>query len=295
MSEKKRQALLAAIVILLTLICLLPLILVVIISFSDDASIAEKGFSFFPNAWSLDGYKYVLTFGRQIAVSYGVTITITVCGTILALVTMGMFAYALSRKCFQLRTAFSFMVLVSMLFSGGQLSCYMINTKIYGLGDSLLALILPECITAMHIIILRTYIQGNVPDALIEAAKIDGAGEFRTFWQIVFPVMKPSVAAVGFMVAVRYWNEWQNALLYIRSTSKTPLQLLLVRIQKNLDFLLNTSGAMGAGNVTSMMQNLPKESGRMAILMVVLGPVIIAYPFFQKYFVKGLTVGSVKG
>lgn len=276
------------------ILCLLPMLLIFIVSFSSDHSIETKGFSFFPSEWSLSAWDYVANYGKQLAVSYGVTIWVTVSSTVLGLVVMSMFAYVLSRKTFRLRKFLSIYMLVTMLFSGGQLSTYIIETSVYHLKDSLWALILPG-ITTMNIIILRTYIQSNVPDALIESAKIDGAGEFRTFWQIVFPMMTPSLASVGFMTAVGHWNEWQKAYLYITSASKTPLQLLLVRIEKNISYLLENQGEIPVSEYMDAVNNLPKESGRMAILLTAIGPIMIAYPFFQKYFVKGLTVGSVKG
>ena len=276
------------------LACLLPVVLVVIVSFSSDASISAKGFSFFPAEWSLKAWQYVGSFGNQLLMSYGVTILVTVGGTLFGLAVMSMFAYTLSRKCFALRKYLSVMMLITMLFSGGQLSSYIVNTSMFHLRDTIASLILPG-IATMYVIILRTYIQTNVPDSLIESATIDGASEFRTYLQIVLPVMVPALASVGFMLAVGYWNDWQRAFLYITSPSKTPLQLLLIRIEKTVDFLLQNANEMSQEEYAELSANLPRETGRMAILLVALGPIMVAYPFFQKYFVKGLTVGSVKG
>ena len=182
------------------------------------------------------------------------TIFITVAGTFLGLLIMSMFAYSISRKDFKLSKFLSIYLLIPMLFNGGQLAGYIIFTSYYGLKDSLWLLILPLCVSTMNVIILRTYIANSIPAELMEAAKIDGAGEYRTFFQITLPLLKPSLAAVGFMMATAYWNDWQNALLYIASDSKKPLQLLLVNIQKSIEFLLNNSNvpasvraAMGAG------------------------------------------------
>ena len=298
MKKKKKlgmgQIILTACMAVCAIICLLPMLLIIVVSFSSDQSINTKGFSFFPSSWSLAAWKYVGGYGEQLIVSYGVTIFITVVGTVLGLAVMSMFAYSLSRKCFELRKTLSILMLITMLFSGGQLSTYLVETTMYGLKDSIWALILPG-ITTMHIIILRTYIQSNVPDALVESAKIDGAGEFRTFWQIVFPMMKPSLASVGFMRAITIWNDWNKAYLYITSPSKSPLQLLLIRVEKNIDYLLQNQSNIPASEYAEMMNTLPQESGRMAILLTALGPIMIAYPFFQKYFVKGMTVGAVKG
>ncbi|MBQ7840182.1 MAG: carbohydrate ABC transporter permease [Lachnospiraceae bacterium] len=298
MSKKKKlglgQGILTACMAAYAIICLLPMLLIVVVSFSSDASINSKGFSFFPTEWSLKAWEYVGGYGKQLIVSYGVTIFITVVGTVLGLLVMSMFAYTLSRKCFELRKHLAILMLITMLFSGGQLSTYLVETGMYGMKDSIWALILPG-ISAMHIIILRTYIQSNVPDALIESAKIDGAGEYRTFWQIVFPMMKPSLASVGFMKAIAIWNDWNKAYLYITSPNKTPLQLLLIRVEKNIDYLIQNQSDIPASEYAEMMKTLPQESGRMAILLTALGPIMIAYPFFQKYFVKGMTMGAVKG
>lgn len=212
----------------------------------------------------------------------------------LGLLVMSMFAYSISRKGFKLAGFLSIYLLIPMLFNGGQLSGYIVFTRYYHLKDSLWLLILPLCVSTMNVIILRTFIVNSIPSELMEAAKIDGAGEYRTFFQITLPLMKPSLAAVGFMMATAYWNDWQNALLYITSDSKKPLQLLLVNIQKSIEFLLNNNNVPAAARA-AMGGNIPQYSATMATVIVVIGPIMVAYPFFQKYFVKGLTVGSVKG
>ncbi len=294
MIKKKKipvgQYILAFVLGAYALACLLPLVLTVIVSFTDDTYLMKNGFSFFPDKFSLAGWKYVFSYGDQLVTSYLVTIFITVVGTLFSLVVMSMFAYALSRKCFELRNVFAIIMLITMLFSGGTLSNYIVKTRYYGLKDNIWVLILPG-ITTMYVIILRTYIQGSIPEALIDAAKIDGAGEFRTFWNIVLPCMKPAIASVGFMTAINYWNDWNRAFMYITSASKTPLQLLLIRIEKNIAFLLENTRVEAT---SAALNDLPFQSGRMAIMLFALGPILIAYPFFQKYFVKGLTVGSVK-
>jgi len=236
----------------------------------------------------------VLRYGKQLIVSYGVTIFVTVTGTFLGLLMMSMYAYSISRPDFRLAKFLSIFLLIPMLFNGGQLSGYIVFTRYYHLKDSLLLLILPLCVTTMNVIILRTYIANSIPKELMEAAKIDGAGEWRTFFQITLPLLKPSLAAVGFMMATAYWNDWSNALLYITSDRKKPLQLLLVSIQKSIEFLLNNSNVPSSARA-AMGGNIPQASATMATVLVVVGPIVIVYPFFQKYFIKGLTVGSVKG
>ena len=288
------QYILGACLLLYTLFCALPVLLVFIVAFTDEASIRANGISFFPSAWSLEGMKAVLKYGSRLANSYMVTIFITVVGTLLGLLIMSMYAYAISRPDFRLSKFLSIYLLIPMLFNGGMLSGYLVFCGIYGLKDSLLLLILPLCVSTMNVIILRTYIANSIPAELMEAAKIDGAGEYRTFFQITLPLLKPSLAAVGFMMATAYWNDWQNAMMYISSPEKQPLQMLLVNIQKNLDFLLNNTN-VPADAIQAMGGSIPQKSATMATVVVVIAPIMVIYPFFQKYFIKGLTVGSVKG
>ena len=288
------QYVLGFFLLLYTLFCFLPVLLVVIAAFTKDSVIQATGYTYFPSEWSMAGMNTVLRFGDQLKVSYGVTIFITVVGTFVGLLVMSMFAYSLSRPEFTLRKFLSIYLLIPMLFNGGQLSNYIIYTQQYHLKDSLLLLILPLCVSTMNVIILRTYIVNSIPEELMDAARIDGAGEYRTFFQITLPLMKPSLAAVGFMMATGYWNEWQNAYLYIEIGSKKPLQLLLINIQKSIETMINNKNIPSAA-LQAMGGSIPKYSTTMATVIVVIGPVIIAYPFFQKYFVKGLTVGSVKG
>ncbi len=288
------QVILAIILLIYTLFCFLPVLLVFIAAFTDEKYITQNGFSFFPKQLSLVGFNTVLRYGTQLARSYGITIFITVAGTFLGLLIMSMFAYSISRHDFRLSKFLSVYLLIPMLFNGGQLSGYIVFTSYYGLKDSLWLLILPMCVSTMNVIILRTYIANSIPNELMEAAMIDGAGEYRTFFQIVLPLLKPSLAAVGFMMATGYWNDWQNALLYITTDSKKPLQLLLINIQKSIEFLLNNNNVPAAARA-AMGGTIPQYSATMATVVVVIAPIMVIYPFFQKYFIKGLTVGSVKG
>lgn len=295
-TEKKGigQYILGLVLLIYTLFCALPVLLVFIAAFTDEVSIVQNGFSFTPEKWSMSGFNAVMRYGKQLLTSYGVTIFVTVFGTLIGLFVMSMFAYAISRKGFRLSKFLSIYLLIPMLFNGGQLSGYVVFTSYYGLKNSIWLLILPLCVSTMNVIILRTYIANSIPDELMEAAKIDGAGEYRTFFQITLPLLKPSLAAVGFMMATAYWNDWQNAMLYITSDSKKPLQLLLINIQKSIEFLLNNANVPASARA-AMGGGIPQYSATMATVLVVIGPIMVAYPFFQKYFVKGLTVGSVKG
>jgi multiple sugar transport system permease protein/putative aldouronate transport system permease protein len=288
------QTILGFCLLFYTAFCALPILLVIISAFTAEKVITTTGFTYFPSQWSMSGMHAVLRFGEQLRVSYAVTIFVTVAGTFFGLLVMSMFAYSLSRREFPLRKFFSIYLLIPMLFSGGQLSNYMVFTSTYHLKDNLLLLILPLCVTTMNVIILRTFIANSIPEELMDAARIDGAGEYRTFFQITLPLMKPSLAAVGFMMATGYWNDWQNAYLYIETNARKPLQLLLINIQKSIEMMLNNKNIPSAV-LQAMGGTIPQYSATMATVIVVIGPVIIAYPFFQKYFIKGLTVGSVKG
>lgn len=288
------QFILTVVLILLTVFFAAPVLLVFIAAFTDEVFITQHGFSFLPQKWSMNGFNSVLRYGTQLLRSYGVTIGVTVVGTLLGLLIMSMYAYSISRRDFRLSKFLSIYLLIPMLFNGGQLSGYIVFTSYYHLKDSLLLLILPLCVTTMNVIILRTYIANSIPYELMEAATIDGAGDYRTFFQITLPLMKPALAAVGFMMATAYWNDWQNALLYIVTDSKKPLQLLLINIQKSIEFLLNNSNVPASARA-AMGGTIPQYSATMATVLVVIAPIMVVYPFFQKYFVKGLTVGSVKG
>ncbi|MBQ4639031.1 MAG: carbohydrate ABC transporter permease [Clostridia bacterium] len=288
------QTILTIILVLFTVFCFAPVVLTFISAFTDEITLVQNGFSFWPAKWSMDGMNSVLRYGNKLITSYGVTLFVTIFGTFLGLLVMSMYAYSISRRDFKLSKFLSVFLLIPMLFNGGQLSGYMVFTNYYGLKDSLFALILPLCISTMNVIILRTYIANSIPYELMEAAKIDGAGDYRTFFQITLPLLKPSLAAVGFMMATAYWNDWQNAFLYITSEDKLPLQMLLVKIQKSIEFLLNNAN-VPASVRASMGDAIPQYSSTMATVIVVTGPIMIVYPFFQKYFIKGLTVGSVKG
>jgi len=288
------QWILIAIITLLTVCCFLPMLLVVIVAFSSEASIAVKGFSFFPTGWSLKAFEYVNTFSSQVIQSYKVTIFTTITATSLMLFITGMFAYTLSRESFMFKKYLTLYILITMLFGGGMLSSYLINTNVYHLRNNILILIVPGAMSIWNAIIMRTFIKSNVPSSIIEAAKIDGAGEIYTFFRIVLPILVPVLAALGFMTAIGHWNEWGTAFLYIDNPKYATLQLMLIRIEKNLDYLRANQASLSPEEL-EMLKNAPNESARMATLLYTVGPIIVAYPFFQKYFIKGITIGAVKG
>ncbi len=280
--------------LMLTILVSIPILLVFVSSVTNEAAIATEGFTLFPSSFSLNGFKAILKYGRQLFISYGVTVFVTISGTILGLLIMSMCAYTLTIRDFPLKKFLTVFLIIPMLFSGGQLSKYIIYTSVYHLKDSFLLLILPLCVQTMYVFILRTYIQDSIPMELRDAARIDGAGDFTVFFRIVFPLMKPALSAVGFMLATMYWNEWQNALLFIDSNDKKPLQLLLINIQKSIDMLLSKRNIPPAA-LAALQGQVPQYSATMATVIIVIAPVMIAYPLFQRYIVKGFTMGSVKG
>ncbi len=286
------QIILYIILLLYTLFCFLPILLVLIASFTDGAELALSGFTFFPKKWSLDGWRYVVELKDKIIRSYGITIFITFMHTATTLLIESMMAFALSRKTFKLRGFLSMLLLVTTLFSGGTLSAYIFNTSIYHLKDTMLILWMPA-VSMTNTIILRTYISGTISDAVVESAKIDGARDFRIFFQIILPLMKPSLASIGFMTAINKWNNWVTGAMYISKEENRPLQNVLMSIENDIQALLDFDVAYGMMN--NIEDAIPADSARMALLFTVLGPIMFVYPFFQKYFVKGLTLGSVKG
>ena len=273
-------------------ICVLPLILVIMVSFSSEQSIFIKGYSFFPEEFSLEAYRFFLKLGDQIIRSYGITLFVTLVGTLFSLMITTMLSSVLSRPDYRYGKILTMMLLFTMLFNGGMVPSYMVNTQLLGLRDSVWALIFPMSLNAFYVIVLRTFFKG-IPLEIIEASRMDGAGEFRTFLQIVLPLSKPGVATIGLFTVIAYWNDWFLGMLYIFDTKKYPIQTLLQSMQNSLEALSQSS--VNALEYAEMAKNAPTDSGRMALTVLVVIPVMLAYPFFQKYFVKGLTVGGVKG
>lgn len=280
--------------ILFTAFCVLPFILVIILSFTDEGTIVINGYSFFPEKYSTAAYSYLLQQGGQLFRSCMTTITITVIGTIMGVFIMSMYAYALYRKDFKYRNYLSFFAFFTLLFNGGLVPFYIVCTQVVKLQDSIWALILPMCVNAFNIIVLRTFFQSSIPESVVESARIDGAGEFRTVFKIVFPISLPGIATISLFSTLAYWNDWFNAMLFIRSEHLYPLQYLLMSIQDNLDYIMRNSKQISAEQ-TSILKDLPNESARMAMVFISTIPITFSYPFFQRYFIHGLQIGSVKG
>lgn len=276
-------------------ICVFPFIFIVIISFTNDMYIINNGYQIFPKELSLDAYKYILDSGSQLFQSYGITILTTTLGTFLTLLIVSLYAYSISRNDFKFKKFFTFFCFFTMLFNGGMVPTYIIMTQLLHLKDTIWALIVPLMVNAWFILILKTYYKMTIPESLLEAARMDGAGEFRTFFQIVLPISLPGLATIALFSSLNYWNDWFQSLLYITDPSLTTLQYLLIKIENNMEFMINNAMYMGSGQSSAISQTIPRTTTRMAMVVLCTGPIILVYPFFQKFFIKGLTVGSVKG
>jgi putative aldouronate transport system permease protein len=277
--------------ILVSLACVIPLLLIVSASFSEEASLATNGYSLIPKNFSLQAYRYVFKNPWQLLTSYGVTITVTVGGTIGSLFCVGMLAYVISRRDFEFHRFFSFLILFTLLFNGGMVPLYILISRYYHLKNNILVLILPYLVNPWYVFLMRGFFN-DVPVELINAAKIDGARESTIFFQIVVPISKPAFATIGLFTAFGYWNDWWLSLMYIDNAKLGSLQYYLYRIMNNIQFL---TSAMRSGGPAINLSNLPGETARMALCVLAAGPMLFIFPFFQKYFVRGLTIGAVKG
>lgn len=279
--------------IVLAIICILPVILVFMVSISSERSIQQFGYRFWPNEFSSNAYSYLYNSKDSILRSFGVSILVTVLGTIIGLILNTTIAYALSRRNFKFKSFFTWVIFIPMLFNGGMISSYIVVSNMLNLKDTIWALILPMAVSSFNIIILRTFFQTTIPDSLIESAKLDGANQLRIFTTIVLPISLPAIATIGLFLTFAYWNDWYNALLYIDNNSLVPIQALLNRIQGDIEFMNQNVSLLGA-SASEILDKLPSESVRMAIVIVVVLPIACSYPFFQKYFISGLTIGAVK-
>lgn len=274
---------------LVAIICLLPFIMLISGSFSSEQAIRFTGYGLLPKEFTLEAYRIVFKYPEKIARAYGVSILITVTGTVLGLFITTMAAYVISRKDFKYRNVISFFFYFTTLFNGGMVSTYIFYIQYLQLKDNLLALILPGMVNIFYLLIMRSFVSA-VPIALVESAKIDGAGEFRTFLQIVLPLLKSGLATIGLFMALGYWNDWYNAMLYMNSSEKYPLQYMLYDLLQQTQALARIASQAGI-----RVESLPSNTLKLAMAVVATGPIILLYPFVQKYFVKGVTIGSVKG
>ncbi|MDR1175492.1 MAG: carbohydrate ABC transporter permease [Treponema sp.] len=279
---------------LLSLFTVLPIVLLVVSSFTSEATILHNGYTFFPQEGSLNAYRYLLVQGRFILNSLKISFLITAVGTAINLFISSLLAYPLSRKDFPFRVPLSFLVFFTLLFNGGLVPTYLTYTQIFHIKNTIFGQIVPSLLmNGFTVILIRTYFATNIPDALIESARLDGAGETLIFFRIVMPLSLPILATVGLMSGLAYWNDWFNGFIYINKPELYSLQNILNRMIRNIEFLQQNSSL--SGNVGSQLSRIPTTTVRMAIAAVGAAPIMIIYPFFQRYFVKGIVIGAVKG
>ncbi|MEK0313289.1 carbohydrate ABC transporter permease [Cohnella sp. 56] len=282
-----------AVFIVFSLACILPVLLIVAISLSNEKLLTLKGYKFWPDELDASAYRYLFSHSATLVRAYGVTLTVTCIGTALAVLLIALYAYPVYRKDFPFKRAFNIYLLVTMLFSGGLVPFYLLYINYLNLRDSLVALILPGLTNAFYIFIARTFFQQTIPEEMIESGKLDGASEWRIFFQLVLPISLPVLATIGLFTTLMYWNDWFNSLLFINDTDKFSLQYVMIQMIRQAEFFKNQLA--GSGVALMVQQSVPTESLRMAMVVVSIGPILFVYPFFQKYFTKGLTVGAIKG
>lgn len=285
------QLLLNTLFVILSLLVIIPFVMVISISFSNEKDIMDYGYKLIPMNFDLSAYKYIFDNPTTIINAYKVTFIFSVVSMVAGVLLMAMMAFVLSKKDLKGKNGMSFYLYFTMLFSGGLVPTYILITKYLNLGDNMLVYIIPGLISPWYVFMMRTFIQG-IPYELTEAAEIDGASEFRIFFMIILPLSKPVLATVALFIFLGKWNDWNTSLLYINKPELFSLQYLLQRILKNIELLQQETNNI---NVLVEISKIPAETVRMAMAVVVAGPALVVFPFFQKYFVKGLTVGSVKG
>ncbi|WP_251388280.1 carbohydrate ABC transporter permease [Mediterraneibacter agrestimuris] len=279
--------------ILTALAVLIPMLLLVIASFTDNDILNRAGYSFFPEKWSLDAYKFLFTQSTSIIRSIGVSIVVTTVGTTMGLFFTMMLAYALSRDELPGRRAMMFFVVFTLLFNGGMVPTYFMYVNYLHVKNTMWGLLLPNLlVNGFNVLLMRTYFRNNVPKELLESARIDGAGEVKSFFHIVLPISTPILATIGMLIGVNYWNDWYNGMLYVTDPELFSMQSFLNKIMMDIQFLSQTAGTSDANSIVA---NIPSGSVRMAMAFIATIPVVVIFCFVRKYFAKGLTVGSVKG
>jgi len=289
-SNRALNVVVYTLIFLFCVLCVIPFLVGISASFSDERSLLREGYSLWPVSFSTAAYDMLFS-TRQIVDSYKVSIFVTVVGTAFSMVVTAMMAYPLSVKKLKYRGAISFFAYFTMLFNGGLVPTYMLVSKYLGMRDTVWCMIIPVLVNPWNLFLLRNFFSA-IPAELHESARIDGANDVRILWQIILPVSLPALATVALFYGVAYWNQWFNAMLYIEDASKFPLQYLIMKMLRNIELLKQMSSQAG---FAVDMSALPTVTTKMATAIVTIGPIVIAYPFAQKYFTSGLIVGSVKG
>lgn len=275
------------------LLCALPVLYIFIISISSESSLRQYGYRIIPESFSMDAYRFLWDERRQIFRSLFNSVTVTASGTLLGLVLTTSMGYVLSRSEYRLNGLLTWVVFIPMMFSGGMVAAYVINRNLYHLSNTLWVIILTMACSPFNITICKTFFKTTVPEGIVESAKIEGANHFYIFAKVVLPIAKPLLATIGLFLCFAYWNEWGTSMLYINKKELYTLQAMLNNILADIEFIA-TNPLMLVSNV-EYVKNMPSESVRMAIVMVIVIPICCVYPFFQKYFVGGMTIGAVKG
>ncbi|XEC95694.1 carbohydrate ABC transporter permease [Paenibacillus tarimensis] len=290
--DKKTAHIINLFFILLSFLMFVPFVLVLSISFSSEASLVQYGYTFIPKDLDLTAYRYIFKVPEIIIRSYSITAIVTFIGTIFGLLITSMIAYTISRPDYRYRKVTSFYVFFTMLFSGGLVPFYILMTQYLHVKDTLWAIILPGLLNAWNVMVLKGFLS-KIPMEIIESGKMDGAKEWRIFFSIVIPLSTPALATMSLFIAFWYWNEWFNALLFIDDQKLVPLQLLLVRMLNSMEVITQNLDKFGIQTLD--INQFPTMSARMVMVVLAAGPMMFVFPFFQRYFVQGLTVGSLKG
>ncbi|MBD2869110.1 carbohydrate ABC transporter permease [Paenibacillus arenilitoris] len=273
---------------LFALACTLPMLLVLVVSFTDEQTIMQNGYSFFPEQFSLEAYKSVFSSNGQLLQSYSISIFVTFVGTLAAVVMTGMAGYALANRQVRYRNRLALIFFITMLFNAGLVPWYMIN-DLLGIKDNIYALIIPSLLfSPFNLFLVKNFMQ-ELPESLLESARIDGANDAYIAFRIVFPLSLPVLATIALFYGLGYWNNWFNAIMLIDSENLYPLQYLLYKLQSEIN-MINQMQGIAASNITA-----PTESFKMAIAIITIGPIVFLYPFLQRFIIKGLIVGAVKG
>lgn len=294
--EEKRFQILAHIILaLLSVSAVIPFVLMIVSSLTDNNTLVANGYSFWPEKWSLYAYEYIFNTGNSVLHAYGISIVLTIVGTLIALILTTMLSYVISRKGLPGRGVITFLVVFTMLFNGGLVPTYMVYAKIFNVKNTFMALLVPGLLmNGFNIMLMKSYFCTNIPDEILDAAYIDGATEFQAFYKVALPLAKPIVATIALFVGIAYWNDWMNGYIYItKNTDLYSVQNLLNRMMQNIQYLSQNSSNIQQAGVG--LNAIPTASVRMAMATVGVLPILVVYPFVQKYFVKGITLGGVKG
>ena len=281
--------------IALSVTCVAPLLLLISVSFTTETALIRDGYQFIPREFTLQAYEFLFRAPEIIINAYSITLIVVIVGTASCLLITALYAYPISRMDFPFKGFFSMYIVVTLLFNGGLTATYITNVRILHLRNTLWALILPGLGSAFYIMLTRTFFRMSIPTSILESARIDGAGESRIFFQIVLPLSLPVLATVGLLATFSYWNDWFRNLLYTDRKELYSVQFVMMRALLNLQYLQQNMSQMSSEEAMLELAKLPSETLRMAMAVVAIGPIVIAYPFFQRYFISGLTVGAIKG